>query len=208
MICYTREKGGKSVRQLSEMARREFLVDISARTIQDALCKGRIGESPLRSGPQGVIPDIHYKNRCTAFESFLSINQDYGDVCVCARKKLGKILQQVVYGEAVEGEMQAHHLLARVMRDTNTELKAGNVKNAEDRLIRWTNYWDISQWFNNWENDLVELGLAVHDPMSGKIMIARNQLRNIVNLDETALSLDGSTQNKGGRPEMIRSARH
>jgi hypothetical protein len=54
-------------------------------------------------------------------------------------------------------------------------------------------------------NDLVELGLAVRDPMSGKVTIAEDQLRNIINLDETALSLDGSTQNKGGRPEMILS---
>jgi hypothetical protein len=53
-------------------------------------------------------------------------------VHVRARKKLRKILQQVVYGEAVEGGTQAHHLLARVVRDSNTELKAGKVKNAED----------------------------------------------------------------------------
>ncbi len=53
-ICYAREKskkGGKLARHVSEMARREFLVDISARTIQDAVCKGRIGVSPLQRGP-------------------------------------------------------------------------------------------------------------------------------------------------------------
>ncbi len=124
---------------------------------------------------------------------------------VRARKILGKILQQVVYGEAAEGETQAHHLLARVVRDTTTDLKAGKVKNAEDRRIRWTNYRNISQWFDNWENNLVKLGLAVRDPMSGKVTIAEDQLRNILNLDETCCSLDGSTQNKGGRPEMILS---
>ena len=113
--------------------------------------------------------------------------------------------RNLVYGGAAEGETQAHHLIARVVRDFNTELKAGKVKNAEDRRILWTNYWNISQWFDNWENDLVELGLAVHDPMSGKVTIIEDQLRNIINLDETALSLDGSTQNKGGRPEMILS---
>ena len=82
-----------------------------------------------------MIPDVHYKNLCIAFESFLSINQDNGDVRVRARKKLGMILQRVVYGEASEGETQAHHLLARVVRDNNIELKAGKVKNAEDRRI-------------------------------------------------------------------------
>jgi hypothetical protein len=56
---------------------------------------------------------------------------------------------------------------------------------------------------DNWENNLVELGLADRDLMSGKVTIAEDQLQNIVNLDKTALSLNGSTQNKGGRPEMI-----
>ena len=80
-ICYAREKGkkgGKSAREVSDMARREFSVDLSARTIQDAVSKGRIGVSPLRRGPRGSIPDVHYKNLCVAFESFLAINQDNG----------------------------------------------------------------------------------------------------------------------------------
>ena len=124
---------------------------------------------------------------------------------VRARKILGKILQQVVYGEAAEGETQAHHLLAWVVRDTTTDLKAGKVKNAEDRRIRWTNYRNIAQWFENWENDLIELGLADRDPTTGKVMIPEEQLRNMINLDETNCSLDGSTQNKGGRPEGILS---
>ena len=72
----------------------------------------------------------------------------------------------MVYGEVAEGETQAHHLLARVVRDTTTKLQAGKVKNAEDWRIRWTNYRNISQRFDNWKNNLVELGLAVHDPMS------------------------------------------
>ncbi len=41
------------------------------------------------------------------------------------------------------------------------------------------------------------------DPTTEKVTIFEEQLRNIVNLDETALSLNGSTQNKGGRPEAI-----
>jgi hypothetical protein len=150
-------------------------------------------------GPRGAIPDVHYKNLCLAFESFLAINQDNGDVRVRAQKKLGKILQHVVYGEASEGETQAHHLLARVMRANNIELRAGKVKNAEDRCIRWTNYRNISQWFDNdWENDLVELGLAMRDPMSGKVTIAEDQLRNIVNLDETAFPSTGLRRTKEG----------
>ena len=66
----------------------------------------------------------------------------------------------------------------------------------------WTNHKhkNTPVWFDNWENDLVELGLAVRDPMSGKVTIIEDQLRNILNFDETCLSLDGSTFSWGGCP--------
>lgn len=58
-------------------------------------------------------------------------------------------------------------------------------------------------WLNNWEADLVQLGTAIKDPISGKVSIPEEQLTNIGNFDETCLSLDGSNNNRGGRPEYI-----
>ena len=40
-------------------------------------------------------------------------------------------------------------------------------QNAEDRCIRCTIDKNISMWFDNWENDLVELGFARRDPTTG-----------------------------------------
>jgi len=58
-------------------------------------------------------------------------------------------------------------------------------------------------WLDNWENDLVELGTAVRDPISSKVSIPEEQLKNIGNFDETCLSLDGSNNNRRGRPECV-----
>ena len=40
-------------------------------------------------------------------------------------------------------------------------------QNTEDRCIRCTIDKNISMWFDNWENDLVELGFARRDPTTG-----------------------------------------
>ena len=49
----------------------------------------------------------------------------------------------------------------------------------------------------------MELGFAYYDPITNKVCIPEEQLRNILNFDKTCMSLDGSTQNLGGRPEVI-----
>jgi hypothetical protein len=110
-ICYAREKGkkgGKSAREVCEMARREFSVDLSPRTIQDAVSKGRIGVSPLRRGPRGSIPDVHYKNLCIAFESFLAINQDNGGMCVFAHERNWERFSNVWFMERRPKEKHKH----------------------------------------------------------------------------------------------------
>ena len=59
-------------------------------------------------------------------------------------------------------------------------------------------------WMENWEHDLVELGFAWRDhDTTGKIRIPGEMLYLIITLDETNLSLFGSTTNRGGRPEAL-----
>ena len=76
------------------------------------------------------------------------------------------------------------------MCNTNTELKAVKVKMAKDHCICWTIYCNISQWFENWEYDLVDLGTAGCNPITGKVTIPAKQLKTIINL---ALTLDRLT---------------
>jgi hypothetical protein len=85
-----------------------------------------------------------------------------------------------------------------MLKDTAVNLNACKSKSTEDRCIRWTNYKNLSLWFKNWEKDLMELGFAYRDPITGQVCITKEWLRNILNFDETFLSLDGSMTNLGG----------
>ena len=42
-----------------------------------------------------------------------------------------------------------------------------------------------------------------YDPITSKVCILEEQLKKILNFDETCMSMGGSTQNRGGRPEVI-----
>ncbi len=110
----------------------------------------------------------------------------------------------MVYGDsASHASQQAHHFIQRVLNDTAINLNAGKTKTGEKRQVRWTNHKNISMWFDNWEHNLVELGFACVDAIIKKVTILSEQLRNIGNLDETNILLDGSTMTRGGRPEMV-----
>jgi hypothetical protein len=69
------------------------------RTIQKKVKEDEIGCSPLRRGPKGNIPELHFKNLCTAFESFVTINQLNGNMRVCSTKKYGPLIFKVAYGD-------------------------------------------------------------------------------------------------------------
>jgi hypothetical protein len=58
-------------------------------------------------------------------------------------------------------------------------------------------------WFNNWEDKFVEQGFAHCILLTNKISLPPDQLKNILNFDETCLSLDGSTSKRGGCPKVI-----
>ncbi len=81
-------------------------------------------------------------------------------------------------------------------KKTVTELSSGKVKNAEERRVRWTTYYNIKSWFDNWENDLVKLGFASRND-NDNIVIPDEQLKRILDIDETCLVMDGSKCNLG-----------
>ncbi len=66
----------------------------------------------------------------------------------------------------------------------------------------WVTYKNLALWFDNWEQDIVDLGFAHINPDTQKVVIPKDQLRRIVNIDETCLSLDGSKNVMGGWPEV------
>jgi hypothetical protein len=84
-ITYTQEKGkgkdGLSAKGMYRLIKEAFKVDLCPRTIQKKVKSGDIGLSPLRSGPKGMMDELHFKNLCIAAESYVVINQNSG-TCV------------------------------------------------------------------------------------------------------------------------------
>ena len=80
---------------------------------------------------------------------------------------------------------------------------AGKVKHAEERRVKWTTHYNLELWFEGWEKVLNELGFFEENSTSSDRVIPEHQLRNILNFDETCLSLDGSTISRGGRPPAV-----
>ncbi len=144
-------------RGVTELVKNEYNVDVCPQTVQVYMKKDNICMSPQRRGPKGKIDDRHYKNLCLAFESFVAIQNINDNPRKQTYKILGKLLQEVVYGNgATAGSQQAHHLLHQVLKDTAINLNAGKTKNVEHRRVRWTNHKNILMWF-----DVVEANLGV-----------------------------------------------
>jgi hypothetical protein len=93
----------------------------------------------------------------------------------------------------------AREILKRLARDTAIDLGCAKGSFAEERRVRWTTYQNLELWFNTWERELLKLGLMEIDAQ-GLPHIPRDKLRQILNFDETSLSTDGSSINRGGRP--------
>jgi hypothetical protein len=94
----------------------------------------------------------------------------------------------------------AREILKRLACNTAIDLGCTKDSFAEERRVRcWTTYQNLELWFNTWERELLKLGLMELDDR-GCPHIPSNKLRQILNFDETSLSLDGSSINRGGRP--------
>ena len=83
---------------------------------------------------------------------------------------------------------------------TSDGRQAPHSRTVEDVL--WTSYNNLNMWFTNWKIDLVKLGFA-NKYKQGEIIIPADQMRQILNIDKTCLSLDGSNGARGGRPEVV-----
>ena len=156
-----------------------------------------VGESPLKKGPTGSIETVAYKALCTAFSSKIRIMQLNGKAAT-RTKQIQWLMDTMKYKK-----QQATDLLVRLSRDCADNLTAGKINHVEERRVKWTTYANLDLWFSAWEKVLDKYGFIERDPMNGKPSIPQQMLRNILNFDETSLSLDGSTVTRGGRPAVM-----
>ncbi len=178
--------------QIEAKAKKEFNgVGPHAATIRRYINANIAGMSPLKIGVKGDVPACAFKSLCIAFESFVCIQQINSRQGEITYKKLASRIN------ALLGKDYWLKMLQRILLTTSKNLDASTMHIAEDRQVRWTTFSNISSWFDNWEFDLVELGFATSEA-DGKNTIPAEQLYNIINFDETCLSVDGSEGRRGG----------
>jgi hypothetical protein len=190
---------GLSAKKVSQLVLGEFGVEIKPRTIQREIQEGRVGVSPKKMGPQGYLPPKTFDHLTTAFESYIKIMQLNGHGGTLSNNKLMIILKKCT-SPSITCDIRG--LLRRLQKAAAESIVVGKGKNAEDRRIKWTTYYNLKTWFESWQEDLIELGFAHYDE-ENKVVIPSDKLARILNVDETCLVLDGSKCNRGGRTEVI-----
>ena len=102
----------------------------------------------------------------------------------------------------VPAECRAKHILYdRVMKSTIVSLNADVSPTVAERRVRWTTYANLNAWFKNFWAFLIEFDFAGAGDY-GEPTFTDAQLRRIMNVDETEISLDASNTRAGGRPAV------
>ena len=152
----------------------------------------------MNSGvPPGRLADSTLKLVLTAFESYAQINQANGEPGKNLRARMIPRVNKVIAVSA--SSTQGSRFFESLLKRTDIDLKAAVLNPVEERRARWTTYSNLKCWFGHWKNDLLELGFATNG--SRGFDIPDLQLRRILNLDESCLSMDGSAR-RGGRPSV------
>ncbi|KAL7487822.1 hypothetical protein ACHAW6_013421, partial [Cyclotella cf. meneghiniana] len=161
-----------SASEVSKAVFGEFGVEISQHTIQHGVTEDEISVSPKKKGPEGVVPRLIYDNLCNAFESYIQIKQLNGHATGITNKKLFEQLKKRTRSDC-------NHLLHCLLKYTALEPTSGRSNNVEEPH----------------ERDLLELGEVDSDE---KTVLPAEELKKIINIDETCLVLDRSKCNRGG----------
>jgi hypothetical protein len=157
---------------------------------------GIAGASHLKPGIKIDIPKWAYNSLCIAFETYVRINEINSRDGELTLTKLAAKVNDTM------GHNYRDKLLNCVLTSTAKDLDASKMEYCEDQQIRWTTFKNISMWFDNWKMNLLDLGFAVMGN-DGKVTIPNRQLHNIINSDETCMSIDGSEGRRGGHPEIL-----
>ncbi len=193
-------KKTKGAEKIAAEVNKKYNTTLSGRTIRRYVGNGMIGVSPLKMGPDGGVPDNHFKLLLTAFETYIRISQINGETFNNTANKLTTRVNATM-NHITKGPRLFH----RLMRESAINFRATISNPVEERRLRWTTFHNLNTWHENWERCLVELGFATK--LTGAdgnklIVVSDEQKARILNLDESALMLDGNSQQRGGRPSV------
>jgi hypothetical protein len=93
-----------------------------------------------------------------------------------------------------------------MQNDLAATLDIGEPDRIEQRRAKWTTFSNVNVWFDSLREFFIYYDFAtareVSDEENGEIEFGANQENCVVSLDESAIILDNTACNKGGRPAM------
>ena len=196
----------------------------SDRTIRRALQNGKEGQTPPRRGPKGNIDESDFSKLAEAVRAHIVLCGCCGDEKTLVDLK--KLVNNVANSK--EGKQfpdrTDYGLINRIIQQFGVDLNVDKLSRAEARRVLWTTKHNLDNMFDRWKELLIELQFAEEKTdtntidaveltlenieaghtifCTGELIFTLDQLRRIVNIDETALSLDGLDGNRGGRPSL------
>lgn len=187
------KSGKKSAQYFCDQVGIKYNTLISARTVQHYVKNDLAGNSPQKHGPDGGLSCDDFKILVAAYKSYIQIKQINAETSGNNQKLLAQRINNTV-----KNDSKSDRLFQQLQKESTIDFKACVSNPQEESRQRWTNYSNINCWFVNWEAFLVEYGFGTSE--NGKVNVSNAQKKRILNLDESACSMDGSAQKKGGRP--------
>jgi hypothetical protein len=181
----------KVVQKINE----EFKSTLNSSTVRRYVNLGHIGCGRLKRGPHGtVVDDDTYPILLEAYITHCQLLQANGRKEPNLKDLITqtKVVMNIEKRSAVESFVQN-----RLRSDAAATFKASKHFDQEARRITWTTFCNLNTWFDSFEKHCIELGFAHHEA-NGSIGFLHPE--RIFNLDETNVSLDGGSGNRGGRP--------
>jgi hypothetical protein len=182
-----------------EFRARGYGVTLSKNTINRYVAHCMLGTFPLVRGYKGMMPKHAFQLPVLAVESFIQISNV--NSIVAPKRSTLMTAVNTCCGVAPAECSAKHSLYNQVMKSTNVSLNADVSHAVEERRVQWTTYANLDTWFDNFRTFLIEFDFAgVGD--DGESTFTEAQLRQIMNVDETEISLDASNTRARGRPAV------
>ena len=198
-----RRKQGRDVESVTSICARateKFDLPVAQTTVYTMLREGRT--KLITPGAKGYLPEENLKVLGDAILSYIAIGQINGDREVKA-KNIVSLLESAT--RPFEKKFSCRHLWDSVRAANPLGYSMEKEMVIELRRQQWTTRANLNLWFDSWKRFLLtmDFGMAqapIGVRMEGEIYISNEQRKRILNLDETAISLDGSEGRVGGRP--------
>ncbi len=184
-----------SAQQCCDVIGKKYNTTISKRTVQHFAQHNKAGESSRKGPNGGISPDI-FKILVQAYKSYVRIKQINAETAGNTQTHLTKRVNN-----AMKTGKTNDCLLQWIQRHCNVDFTASVSDQAKERCLKWTTYANIKMWFDSIDHFLVEFGFGFLRE-DGSIFVSNEQKARILNIDETALLMDRTTQNKGGCPTV------